>query len=53
MLKQLKFRNREIPGFFISDEGKIFDSSGQEQEQFLYHRYYHFKGKALHVYESI
>lgn len=48
-MKQLKFQNEEIPGFFISEEGKIYDSDGVEQKQKFYQRYYHFKGKHVHV----
>ncbi|MBO5853218.1 MAG: hypothetical protein J6Q61_00610 [Bacteroidales bacterium] len=53
MIKALKYKNEVMEGFFISEEGKIYDGNGNEQEQKLYskqskHPYYHFKGKAVH-----
>lgn len=51
MLKQLKYKNSEIPGYFISDEGKIYDSNGVEQEQHICPSspYYRFKGHSVHI----
>lgn len=51
MLKQLKFKNAEIPGYFISDEGKIYDSAGAEQELKFHSKrdhYYYFKKHDVH-----
>lgn len=50
MLKQLKFKNDVIPGYFIDQNGKIYDSAGVEQEQKLYSSrpYYHFKSHEVH-----
>ena len=51
MLKQLKFKNEEIEGYFISEDGKIYDENGVEQEQKLYPSspYYRFKGLKVHM----
>ena len=51
MLKQLKFKDAEIQGFFISDEGKIYDAEGVEQELKIYSNnpYYFFKKYGVHV----
>lgn len=50
MLTQLFYRNKPIQGYFISDEGKIYDSNGVEQKQKLYPRcdYYYFKSHKVH-----
>lgn len=50
MLVQLKYKNDVIPGFFISDEGKIYNAEGFEQELKLYSRcdYYYFKSHKVH-----
>ena len=50
MLVQLKYKNDVIPGFFISDEGKIYDENGVEQEQKLYssYPYFYFKNHEVH-----
>lgn len=50
MLVQLKYKNDVIPGFFISDEGKIYDAEGVEQELKIFpsHPYYHFKSRKVH-----
>lgn len=50
-MKQLKYKNAIIPGFFIDFDGKIYDANGVEQKQKIYkcNPYYHFKGKAVHV----
>lgn len=50
MLKQLKYKNDVIPGYFISDEGKIYDSNGVEQELKIYSSkpYYYFKKHKVH-----
>lgn len=51
MLKQLKFKNDVIPGYFIDQNGKIYDSNGVEQELKLYpnNPYYFFKRYGVHV----
>ena len=43
MLVQLKYKNDLIPGYFISDEGKIYNVEGIEQKQYLKNGYYFFK----------
>lgn len=50
MLVQLKYKNDVIPGYFISDEGKIYDAEGIEQELELYtcEPYFYFKGQRVH-----
>ena len=50
MLVQLKYKNDVIPGYFISDEGKIYDSNGVEQELKLYpsEHYFYFKKHKVH-----
>lgn len=48
MLVQLKFKNDVIPGYFIDENGKIYDSAGVEQEQHLNVRYYYFKNHLVH-----
>lgn len=50
MLKPLRYKNQEIPGFFISDEGKIYDGNGVEQELKLYpsEPYFYFKKYKVH-----
>lgn len=50
MMKQLKYKNDVIPGFFISDEGKIYDSNGVEQKQYICSSspYYFFKRHEVH-----
>ena len=49
-LTQLKYKNQEIPGYFISEDGKIYDENGVEQELKLYkgQSYYRFKSHAVH-----
>lgn len=51
MLVQLKYKNDVIPGYFISDEGKIYDAEGVEQELKIYSSkpYYFFKGQRVHI----
>lgn len=51
MLVQLKYKNDVIPGYFISDEGKIYDTEGVEQELKIYpgHKYLNFKGQRVHI----
>lgn len=48
MLKQLKYKNADIIGYFIDENGKIYDSAGVEQEQHLNVRYYYFKNHLVH-----
>ena len=53
MIKALKYKNSIIPGYFIDENGKIYDSNGVEQEQKLYpnqrnHPYYFFKSHEVH-----
>lgn len=50
MLVQLKYKNDVIPGYFISDEGKIYDENGVEQKQYICPSkpYYYFKGHKVH-----
>lgn len=50
MLKQLKYKNDVIPGFFIDENGKIYDENEVEQEQKLYtcKPYYFFKRHKVH-----
>ena len=50
MLKELKYKNDVIPGYFIDQNGKIYDSNGVEQELKLYtcEPYYYFKGRKVH-----
>lgn len=50
MLVQLKYKNDVIPGFFISDEGKIYNAESIEQEQHISSSspYYFFKGRDVH-----
>lgn len=50
MLVQLKYKNDVIPGYFISDEGKIYNAEGIEQELKIYpsYPYYHFKRHEVH-----
>lgn len=51
MIKALKYKNEIIPGYFISEEGRIYDSNGVEQEQKIYkgnHPYYYFKSHEVH-----
>ena len=50
MLKQLKYRNDVIPGYFIDQNGNIYDAEGVEQELKLYkgQSYYRFKSHAVH-----
>lgn len=49
-MKQLQYKNSIIPGYFISEEGKIYDSNGVEQEQkFCQSRgYFYFKRHGVH-----
>lgn len=51
MLKQLKYKNEVIPGYFIDQNGKIYDSEGVEQEQKLYtcDPYFYFKNHKVHI----
>lgn len=51
MLKQLKFKNEEIEGYFISEDGKIYDGNGVEQEQYLCPSspYYRFRKRHVHI----
>lgn len=51
MLVQLKYKNEIIPGYFISDEGKIYDAEGVKQEQYicLSRPYYFFKRHEVHI----
>lgn len=51
MLKQLKFKNDVIPGYFIDQNGKIYDSDGVEQELKFHSKrdyYYYFKRHDVH-----
>ena len=50
MLVQLKYKNDLVPGFFISDEGKIYDENGVEQNQYICSTcpYYRFKKREVH-----
>ena len=50
MLKQLKYKNELIPGYFISDEGKIYDAEGVEQKTYIKRLmgYSLFKKKRVH-----
>lgn len=50
MLTQLFYKDKPVQGYFISDEGKIYDSNGVEQELKIYssRSYYHFKGRDVH-----
>lgn len=50
MLVQLKYKNDVIPGYFIDQNGKIYDKNGVEQKQKLYscHPYFYFKGHEVH-----
>lgn len=52
-MKQLRYKNSIIPGYFIDENGKIYSSDGVEQEQKLYpgqrkHPYFYFKGHEVH-----
>ena len=49
MLKELKYKNDVIPGYFIDQNGKIYDSNGVEQEQYINTGYYCFKKYGVHV----
>lgn len=51
MIKALQYKNQEIPGYFIDENGKIYDANGVEQEQKLYSGcpYYFFKSHKVHV----
>lgn len=53
MIKALKYKNSIIPGYFISEEGRIYNADGVEQELKLYpgqrnHPYFYFKGYEVH-----
>ena len=50
MMKQLKYKNDLIPGYFISDEGKIYDTEGVEQKTYIKRLtgYSLFKKKRVH-----
>lgn len=50
MLTQLFYKDKPIQGYFISDEGKIYDSNGVEQEQHIRSSspYYFFKSGEVH-----
>lgn len=52
-MKQLRYKNSIIPGYFIDENGKIYDSNGVQQELKLYpgqcnHPYYFFKSHEVH-----
>lgn len=51
MIKALQYKNEVIPGFFIDQNGKIFDANGVEQEQKLYtcDPYFYFKNNKVHI----
>lgn len=51
MLKPLRYKNTEIKGFFIDQNGKIYDEKGNEQKQKLYtgSPYYFFKSHKVHI----
>lgn len=50
MLVQLKYKNTVISGYFISDEGKIYDENRVEQELKIYpsKSYFYFKKHKVH-----
>ena len=50
MLVQLKYKNDLVPGFFISDEGKIYDENKVEQKLRFYSSksYFYFKKHQVH-----
>lgn len=50
-MKQLQYKNTIIPGYFIDENGKIYNSAGQEQILKLYpgNLYYRFKSHKVHI----
>lgn len=51
MLTQLFYKDKPIQGYFISDEGKIYDAEGIEQELKFYpnNPYFYFKSHRVHI----
>lgn len=51
MIKALKYKHQEIPGYFIDENGKIYSSDGVEQKQYLCpsNPYYFFKSRKVHI----
>lgn len=39
---------KSFPGYFIDQNGKIYNADGVEQEQYLNQGYYHFKRRKVH-----
>ena len=48
MKTQLKFKDSIIPGYFIDENGTIYDSENNIQEAYINGGYPHFKRRGIH-----